>query len=62
MRSRSANGLDRTVRSNDPRESKELVILGLSLANWSLLSFLGFTVVVSALALAAYRRATRGQA
>lgn len=43
-------------------ESKELVILGLSLANWSLLSFLGFTFVVSALALAAYRRGTRGLA
>lgn len=37
-------------------ESKELVILGLSLANWSLLSYLGFTALIAALALAAFGR------
>lgn len=35
-------------------ESKELVIFGLSLANWSLLGYLGFTALIAVLALAAF--------
>jgi disulfide bond formation protein DsbB len=41
-------------------ESKELVIFGLSLANWSLLSYLGFTVLIAVLAIAAFGSLRRG--
>jgi disulfide bond formation protein DsbB len=40
-------------------ESKELVIFGLSLANWSLLGYLGFSVVIVLLGIAAYGRRKR---
>lgn len=43
-------------------ESKELVIFGLSLANWSLLGYLGFSTVIVALAMAAFRVGARRRA